>query len=63
MKNGEVIGTQSPTGHDILIDARFELPYGKHGKKEHDNRAWRFGSEKPYKIKKNSEKNTKKIKK
>ena len=29
MKNGEVMGTQSPTGHTVLIDARFELPYGE----------------------------------
>ena len=29
MRNGEVIGTQTPTGHSVLIDARFELPYGK----------------------------------
>ncbi|CAH1797365.1 unnamed protein product, partial [Owenia fusiformis] len=27
MKNGEVVGTQCPTGHSVLIDARFELPY------------------------------------
>ncbi len=29
MRNGEVIGTQTPTGHSVLIDARFELPSGK----------------------------------
>ena len=29
MKNGEVIGTQAPTGHTVLLDARFELPYGE----------------------------------
>uniref|UniRef100_A0A0L8FZE0 Uncharacterized protein n=1 Tax=Octopus bimaculoides TaxID=37653 RepID=A0A0L8FZE0_OCTBM len=29
MKNGEIIGTRGSTGHSILIDARFELPYGK----------------------------------
>lgn len=29
MRNGEVIGTQTPTGHSVLVDARFELPYGK----------------------------------
>lgn len=28
MKNGEVIGTQTPTGHSVLIDVRFELPCG-----------------------------------
>ncbi|XP_048250528.1 protein unc-13 homolog B-like isoform X1 [Haliotis rufescens] len=27
MQNGEVIGTQHQTGHNVLIDARFELPY------------------------------------
>ncbi|XP_041370818.1 protein unc-13 homolog B-like isoform X3 [Gigantopelta aegis] len=27
VQNGEVIGTRLPTGHKILIDARFELPY------------------------------------
>ena len=30
MRNGEVVGTQTPTGHSVLIDARFELPYGKY---------------------------------
>ena len=30
MRNGEVIGTQTPTGHSVLIDARFELPYGEY---------------------------------
>ena len=29
MRNGEPIGTQCPTDHHVLIDARFELPYGK----------------------------------
>jgi hypothetical protein len=29
MRNGEVIGTQAPTGHSVLVDARFELPYGE----------------------------------
>ena len=29
MRNGEVIGTQTPTGHSCLVDARFELPYGR----------------------------------
>ncbi|KAL3866052.1 hypothetical protein ACJMK2_043393, partial [Sinanodonta woodiana] len=27
MQNGEVMGTRGPTGHSVLIDARFELPY------------------------------------
>ena len=35
MKNGEIIGTQAPTGHVILVDARFELPYGKSSDKCH----------------------------
>jgi hypothetical protein len=29
MRDGEVVGTKTATGHAILIDARFELPYGK----------------------------------
>ena len=33
MRNGEVIGTQAPTGHRVLLDARFDLPYGKYWKK------------------------------
>ena len=28
MRNGKVTGTRFPTGHTILLDARFELPYG-----------------------------------
>lgn len=28
-QNGEVIGTKDPTGHMILLDCRFELPYGE----------------------------------
>ncbi|XP_023214439.1 protein unc-13 homolog A-like [Centruroides sculpturatus] len=28
MANGEVVGTKIPTGHSILIEAHFELPYG-----------------------------------
>ncbi|XP_056021803.1 protein unc-13 homolog A-like isoform X9 [Ostrea edulis] len=27
MRNGKVTGTRFPTGHTILLDARFELPY------------------------------------
>ena len=30
MHNGVVAGTRYPTGHSILIDARFELPNGKY---------------------------------
>jgi hypothetical protein len=29
MRDGEVVGTKTPTMHAIFIDARFELPYGK----------------------------------
>ena len=29
LKNGEPIGTQTATGHYVLLDARFELPYGE----------------------------------
>ena len=28
-RNGEVVGTRGPTGHSILVDVRFELPYGE----------------------------------
>lgn len=28
LMNGEVSGTRDPTGHMILLDLRFELPYG-----------------------------------
>lgn len=28
MRDGQVVGTKNPTGHELLIDARFELPYG-----------------------------------
>ena len=28
MKNGEPIGTQTPTGHYVLLDTRFEPPPG-----------------------------------
>ncbi|XP_011502783.1 PREDICTED: phorbol ester/diacylglycerol-binding protein unc-13-like [Ceratosolen solmsi marchali] len=27
MKGGEVVGTKTPTGHTLLIDCRFELPF------------------------------------
>lgn len=33
LMNGEVVGTKTPTGHSILLDCRFELPYG--GKTTH----------------------------
>lgn len=29
MSDGVVTGTRCPTGHYLLIDARFELPFGK----------------------------------
>lgn len=29
MRDGEVVGTKSPTGHSLLVDCRFELPFGK----------------------------------
>ncbi|XP_020712290.2 protein unc-13 homolog B isoform X11 [Athalia rosae] len=29
MRGGEVVGTKKPTGHTLLIDCRFELPFGK----------------------------------
>lgn len=28
LMNGEVAGTKNPTGHMLLLDCRFELPYG-----------------------------------
>jgi len=28
MRDGEVVGTKSETGHVLLVDARFELPLG-----------------------------------
>lgn len=27
-RNGQTVGTSRPTGHSILVDVRFELPYG-----------------------------------
>lgn len=29
MREGEVVGTKTPTGHSLLIDCRFEPPLGK----------------------------------
>lgn len=29
MRDGQVVGTKTSTGNALLIDARFELPYGK----------------------------------
>ena len=29
MENGVVVGTRNPTGDYLLIDCRFELPYGE----------------------------------
>lgn len=29
MMNGEVVGTKNPTGHSLLVDCRFELPFGE----------------------------------
>ncbi|VDM92931.1 unnamed protein product [Litomosoides sigmodontis] len=28
IRNGQTVGTCRPTGHSILVDVRFELPYG-----------------------------------
>lgn len=28
IKNGETIGTSRPTGQSVLVDLRFELPFG-----------------------------------
>ncbi|VDO34616.1 unnamed protein product [Haemonchus placei] len=28
-RNGQTIGTSKPTGHNVLVDARFELPFGE----------------------------------
>lgn len=27
-RNGQTVGTSRPTGHSVLVDVRFELPYG-----------------------------------
>ncbi|KXZ75740.1 hypothetical protein TcasGA2_TC035020 [Tribolium castaneum] len=29
MRDGEVVGTKNPTGHSLLVDCRFELPFGR----------------------------------
>ncbi|KAK0427328.1 hypothetical protein QR680_010173 [Steinernema hermaphroditum] len=29
-RNGKTVGTARPTGHALLVDARFELPFGDH---------------------------------
>nr|XP_022900512.1 protein unc-13 homolog B isoform X8 [Onthophagus taurus] len=29
MRDGEVVGTKCPTGHSLLVDCRFELPFGR----------------------------------
>ncbi|CAB3388800.1 Hypothetical predicted protein, partial [Cloeon dipterum] len=29
MRDGEVVGTKNPTGHSLLVDCRFELPFGE----------------------------------
>lgn len=29
MRDGEVVGTKMATGHSLLVDCRFELPFGK----------------------------------
>uniref|UniRef100_A0A8D9AMT0 Phorbol ester/diacylglycerol-binding protein unc-13 n=1 Tax=Cacopsylla melanoneura TaxID=428564 RepID=A0A8D9AMT0_9HEMI len=34
MMDGEVVGTKIPTGHSILMDCRFELPFGSLGSGE-----------------------------
>ena len=31
MENGLVVGTRNPTGDHILLDYRFEMPYGNDG--------------------------------
>lgn len=28
-RNGQTVGTSKPTGHNVLVDARFELPFGE----------------------------------
>ncbi|XP_021922943.1 protein unc-13 homolog B isoform X11 [Zootermopsis nevadensis] len=30
MRDGEVVGTKNPTGHSLLVDCRFELPFGRY---------------------------------
>lgn len=29
MRDSEVVGTKNPTGHSLLVDCRFELPFGE----------------------------------
>ena len=29
LKGNDIVGTKNPTGHSLLIDCRFELPFGK----------------------------------
>ena len=35
MKNDEICGTKNPTPHKILLDTRFELPFGESDFKNH----------------------------
>lgn len=28
-RNGQTVGTRGPTGHNLLTDVRFELPFGE----------------------------------
>jgi hypothetical protein len=37
MTDGEVVGTKNPTGHSLLVDCRFELPFGKKDKQNFQN--------------------------
>uniref|UniRef100_A0A915Q279 Uncharacterized protein n=1 Tax=Setaria digitata TaxID=48799 RepID=A0A915Q279_9BILA len=30
-RNGQTVGTSRPTGHSLLVDVRFELPYDAQG--------------------------------
>ncbi|VDK28883.1 unnamed protein product [Gongylonema pulchrum] len=30
-RNGQTVGTSRPTGHSVLVDVRFELPYDAQG--------------------------------
>lgn len=41
MSDGVVTGTRCPTGHYLLIDARFELPFGKFSFMEMCGSFWR----------------------
>ena len=31
MEGGRIVRTRNPTGHAVLVDARFEIPCGKFG--------------------------------